>query len=96
MLELRHLRWQDKNKIKFVILRDDKSVLKVVDNTNATWRMYPNELVISLKTQTLLIGCFANDGCASSINITYTAEDILRQTGKKRENFALPLTNAAE
>ena len=61
---------------------------------------YINVLVGSLDTpnETFLIECLPLDSSSNVNNssiILHTVDDVLRKLGTKRENFALPLTDAA-
>ena len=77
----------------------DKEVFLTVDEAEANKQEYINVLVGSLDTpnKTFLIECLPLES-GSNVNssiILRTVDDVLRQLGTKRENFALLLTDAA-
>ena len=80
------------------ILRD-KKVFLVVDEAEVDKQKYIDVLVGSLDTsnKTFLIECppLESSSNVNSSIILHTVDDVLRQLGTKRENFALLLTDAA-
>ena len=77
----------------------DKNVFLIVDEAEVDKQNYINILVGSLDTsnKAFLIHCLALESSSnvnSSITLN-TVDDVLRQLGTKRENFALLLTDAA-
>ena len=76
-----------------------RQIILIVNEAEAARQKYINVLVGSLKTptDTYLFQCLPLESCNSikSGFILQTVDDILRQLGTKRENFALLLTDTA-
>ena len=79
------------------ILRD-KKVFLIVDEAEVEKQKYINVLVGNLDSlnETFVIECLSLESSSnvSSSIILHTVDDVWRQLGTKRENFALLLTDA--
>ena len=79
-----------------------KKVFSIVDKTEVDKQKYVNVPVLVSSLDTLnkifLIECLPLESSSSNVNssiILHIVDDVLRQLGTKRENFALLLTDAA-